>query len=115
MVVDFKLRSGFSPSVNPEENPYSRRAMAVLFLNAMAMVSRCGSPDLFIHHYHLQPKSPGHPRLAAAWPAPDCPVRHHVTAVIEFQQRNLPHTGVLRPAQRVLATEWRSVLRAASR
>ena len=52
MVVDFKLRSGFSPSVNPEEDPYSRRAMAVLFLNAMAMVSRCGppdtSPDLFI-------------------------------------------------------------------
>jgi len=60
MVVDFTLRSGFSPSVNPEEDPY-------------------------------------------------------FTAVIEFQQRNLPHTGVLRPAQRVLATEWRSVLRAASR
>ena len=40
MVVDFTLRSGFSPSVNPEEDPYSRRAMAVLFLNAMAMWCR---------------------------------------------------------------------------
>ena len=33
----------------PRRGPIlSRRAMAVLFLNAMAMVSRCGPPDLFI-------------------------------------------------------------------
>ena len=62
MVVDFKLRSGFSPSVNPEEDPYSRRAMAVLFLNPMATVSRCGPPDLFI----TITCNPNHPDILAS-------------------------------------------------
>ncbi len=106
--------------VCPSSEHGSRRAMAVLFLNCMAMVQRFGRPDLFI----TVTCNPNHPDiLRSLLPGqhptdrPDLIARYFnrqvhallevltegqvfgafemYSAIIEFQQRNLPHLHLL--------------------